>query len=80
MAKRKRQTITVENKKVSRSIKKTPNCKTTPDGKPCCPNCGAVPTESVDYEEGKNKGDIVFYYRCVDCGQTFRRTINIKNL
>ena len=53
---------------------------TNADGKPCCPKCGAVPTDSESYEEGKNKGEIVFYYRCKECGQTFRRVINVKDI
>ena len=79
MAKRKTP-VAVEDKRISRSIKKTPKCKTNPDGKPCCPKCGVVPTDSESYEEGKNKGEIVFYYRCKECGQTFRRVINVKDI
>lgn len=80
MATKKRSISIVENSRVSRSIKKTPNCKTSPGGKPCCPSCGLEAGNSVDYEEGVKKGEVIFYYRCKDCGQTYRRTIDIRSI
>lgn len=82
MTKQKKQRITIaeENKRVSRSIKKTPNCKFDANHKPCCPNCETIPGDSIDYETGKNKGEVVFYYRCAICGQTFRRVVDIKDI
>lgn len=69
-----------DTSRVSRSIKKTPFCNTNEEGFPCCPSCGKRASDSVDYEgEGKD-GDVVFYYRCKGCGQTYRRVINIKNV
>lgn len=75
----KKRVIEEDNKRVSKSIKKTPNCNYNADGKPCCPSCGTVPGDSVEYESGNVSGEVIFYYIC-QCGQSFRRKVNIQDI
>ena len=69
----------INDKRVSRSVKKTPYCKTNGEGKPCCPKCRKVPGDSIDYEAGDVRGEVVFYYRC-ECGQTYRRVVKLSDI
>ena len=72
----KRRKMVVEEKRVSRSKKKTPYCNKDKS----CPSCGTMPTDSLDYESLGDDGQVVFFYRCKNCGQTFRREINVRDI
>lgn len=65
--------------KISRSWKKTPETKYQ-GGKRTCPTCGADAGQNLDYDYDEETKEITFFYRCKECGQTFRCIRTMEDL